>query len=129
MNMVDIWRYMHPCDRKFTWHQRSRKIAERLDYFFLSNSLVPVVTRSDILPSFCTDHSMIGITLKLHSYERGAGFWKMNCKLLEDLDYLNIINDTIHQSINNAETFVDIRAKWDFLKFRVKEESIRFSKL
>ena len=40
-NLVDIWRYLHPNDRLFTWRKFNENKQSRLDYFLVSASLLP----------------------------------------------------------------------------------------
>jgi exodeoxyribonuclease III len=53
---VDIWRQCHPSERAYTWfNRRARGLdAARVDYIFVSQDIVPRITRADIpelLPS------------------------------------------------------------------------------
>ena len=50
--------------------------------------------------------------------------WKLNTSLLNELDFVNSINSAIDECLDNEE-FTSKRAKWDFIKFKVKETAIR----
>ncbi len=52
--MVDSWRAQHPDEVKYSWWSfrggaRQKNIGWRLDYFIVSESLMPKLTRTDIL--------------------------------------------------------------------------------
>ena len=125
-SIIDVWRVQHPNVRNFTWHRKNPYIAERLDYIFVSDSMTDMVVRSDIWPSFCTDHSTVSISIQLNNSPRGRGFWKMNVEMLKDNEYNAAIVETI-QEVKKTQ-FQTIQAKWDFLKFRIREESVKIGK-
>ena len=54
-------------------------------YFGLSN----LVKKSGICPCILTDHSLIKLSLMMHDDEKGPGFWKFNCSLLKDEQYVD----------------------------------------
>ena len=61
----------------------------RLDYWLISNSLYDSVTGTDIFPAIKTDHSAILLEFCNNVNDiKGPGYWKMNCSLLEDDDYI-----------------------------------------
>ena len=65
----------------------------RLDYWLISNSLYDSVTGTDIIPPIKTDHSAILLEFCNNANDiMGPGYWKMNCSLLEDDDYINDIS-------------------------------------
>ena len=124
--LLDIWRERNPEGRNYSWFRRNPKlIAERLDFFLISASLHNVVSNTEIIPSFCTDHSMVTITLQMSKLQRGSGFWKLNTSLLSDINYLEEIKEVISEVSN--DTYKDNRTKWDFLKFKVKSSSIKYA--
>ena len=75
--------------------KKKPEIHCRLDFFLISSSLLGNVTNANILPGFKTDHSMVSIHLKTNQNPRGPGFWKFNTSLLSDIDYINVIKETI----------------------------------
>ena len=84
---------------------------------------------SKITPGLCSDHSAIEFHLKSESATLGSGFWKLNTSLLKDIEFVSKINETIDKVVQADSTeFTDKRAKWDFLKFKVKEVAMCESK-
>ena len=43
---------------------------------------------------------MVSIHLKTNQNPRGAGFWKFDTSLLSDIDYINVIKETIKNVVN-----------------------------
>ena len=87
-DLLDIWRHQHPDKYMFTWLRRRPTLVQcRLDFFLVSFGLSSLIESSAILSGFRTDHSIIKINLLLVDQERGHGFWKLNCSLLQEQSY------------------------------------------
>ena len=71
LDLVDVWRILHPDTSRFTWRQPHPKVHCRLDFFLVSQSTVNITTLADIVPGYKTDHSMTTLCLSLHSNLRG----------------------------------------------------------
>ena len=95
LDCVEIWRTLHPDGKRYTWRQRRPFVQCRLDYFLISTSLVGCVEQCDIRAGFKTDHSLITLQLQINDLTRGRGFWKFNAKLLTDMEYVKMIQQTI----------------------------------
>ena len=67
---VDTFRHFHKEPQQYTYWDmksgaRARNVGWRIDYFFVSENLLPSVTNAFILPDVMgSDHCPIGITLK-----------------------------------------------------------------
>ena len=94
-DLLDIYRNLNPTTKKFTWKQWGTSKAARLDYFLISNSLLPFVQSVQILPTCYSDHNPIMIEIDFSRFQRGKGFWKLNNSLLYNVDYVNLIKNTI----------------------------------
>ena len=85
-----------------------------------------MVNNNTIYSAFKSDHSSVRCTLKLDNEKRGRGFWKLNCTLLEDLEYRTIIEKCIAECVqDNCGTDGDLL--WDTIKCRVRGCSIKYS--
>jgi exodeoxyribonuclease-3 len=68
---VDTFRQFSQEPNQYTWWDmksgaRARNVGWRIDYFFVSENLLPAVTSAFILPEIMgSDHCPIGITMKL----------------------------------------------------------------
>jgi len=67
---VDTFRHFHKEPSQYTWWDlksgaRERNVGWRLDYFFVSEDLLPSVARAFIMPGVMgSDHCPVGIILK-----------------------------------------------------------------
>ena len=92
----------------------------------MSESLQSILESTNILPGIYSDHSIVQLVIKSEEFTRGTGFWRLNTNLLSNLEYVNVIKKVLIE--NNKDVYTDKRAKFDFLKFKVKEASIKISK-
>jgi len=91
LDLIDVWRMKNFDTKIYTWtSQKSPNVFCRLDYWLISNNLQVFVKSTDIIPAIKTDHAAIDLVFtNIDTDLKGPGFWKMNCSLLEDQNYLN----------------------------------------
>jgi exonuclease III len=128
--LIDCWRLTHPNMKKFTC--RSGKKGEgvtqtRIDMIFLSECLLNILTEAKIEAGFKSDHNFVTAKLKLSNCKRGKGFWKFNNKLLSDQIYVGMIKTMLNDEIKINEHYVDKGFLWDYLKMRVRSETMIYS--
>ena len=126
-NLVDIWRAQHPDTFQYTFRcMNPERIFTRLDFFLISDSMQCFVEESKIAPGYLTDHSNVQITVKTQNNEKGKGFWKFNCLLLQDPDYVALIKNVIKETVEyNIEA--DPGWKWETIKLAIRSKSIQFA--
>ena len=95
VNLVDIYRYLHPDTVRFSWRRRNPQKQARLDYFLVTSSMVDIIEKCDIKCSYRSDHSIVQMDISLSDFKIGKGIWKMNNSLLKNKDYLHLINEVI----------------------------------
>ena len=119
LGLIDIFRYKYPHRKRYSWRQFGGVKRARLDFFLVSSSLIPFVENCDILPGIQSDHSMPVLEIDFSRFSRGRGFFKFNNSLINDYEYVKLIEDTIREvTIQYAE---DIYNK-DFLKNATPEQ-------
>ena len=95
LGLIDVFREFNQTERKYSWKQWGAHKFSQLDFFLISNSLLPFVQKVDILPKCFSDHSPIVLEIDFAKFKRGRGFWKMNYSLLGDPEYVKIIKNSI----------------------------------
>ena len=83
---------------------------------------------SKIIPSVQADHS--AIVLKLSSTnedERGRSYWKFNNSLLDDNDFIEGLGQKIQVYLLEFSEALTPNARWDYLKYRMRQFSKKFS--
>ena len=144
-NLVDIFREINGEKQKFTWKvgNPARKRA-RLDYFIASESLIPIISETNIIPGYRSDHSMITMELKLTEEKRGKGFYKFNTALLRDEKYVQTIEQTVRDTLStyslpvysrsfvrdfpaDVEVVISWRLFWETLILNMRTETISYA--
>ena len=98
LSLEDPWRTHNPDTKKFTWFRKAPIKKARLDFFLVSESLLNIIDKTNILPGYRTDHSMIYIDIKISEFEIGKGFWKFNNTLLKDKLYIQKVKNVIRHT-------------------------------
>ena len=93
--LVDIWREINPEILQYTWRRTRPLQQSRLDFFLISESLLPFIKDSNIKNGYRTDHSFVSITLEFKKEEKRRNFWKLNSSLLKEQDCINEIKKVI----------------------------------
>lgn len=129
LNLNDIWRTKNPTTRSFTWMHIGKFQYSRIDYWLISNSLQDSVQQVDITPSIKSDHDAINLSLNFLKDEgKGPGLWKLNVTLLNDVEYVAVIEKLIKETLDSKVTFDKDSTSWEWLKYKIRLESIKFSK-
>ena len=59
-----------------------------------------MVNGADIRQGYRTDHSLITLTLKCSDIVFGRSYWKFNNSLLKNMDFINMVKNTISETIS-----------------------------
>ena len=71
-----------------------------------------------------SDHFPVKLKLQTDSADyRGRGYWKFNCSLLENNQYVSDKKNKISELISTFKDFDDPRVNWEYLKFKMREFS------
>jgi len=129
LELIDVWRVKHPNLKEYTWRRRKPCIIQcRLDFFLVSQSVLQMTKAAKIGSSYLSDHSIVVIELTVEKQSRGPGYWKLNCALLQDKDYVESINEVIRECENEYSRLqVDKVLFWEVLKMKIRGASIKFS--
>ena len=95
----------------------------------ISDLLEDGVANVDIVTAIKTDHSAITLEINsLKDQQRGPSFWKFNNSLSEDPVYYQCLRDGFPKWLDEINYCDDLRVKWDWTKYKIREESISYSK-
>ena len=74
LNLIDIWKIHNPNKIMYTRRENTNFgfVQSRIDYFLVSCHLQYVIHSSGILPSICSDHSLLQITVVHLNEQKGA---------------------------------------------------------
>ena len=129
-NMIDSFRFIRPDEKMFTFSPSGpnvRNIFRRLDYLLCSKQMIEKATEDSIVAVPTSDHRLIGIKFMLGEETlQGPGLWRHNDTCLKDVEYVNEITKCIESVREQA--FNSITDQWEFCKFKVRENAIKFGK-
>ena len=85
---------------------------------------------SDIIPAIRTDHAAISIEIsELENEQKGPGYWKMNCSMLKDEEYVNNVTEMLPVwTAEGQKEISDSRILWDWIKYNIRAHAINYSK-
>ena len=96
IKLKDVWRELHPNDKRFTWRRFNSAQQGRLDYFLVSENILQTTISSTIEQGYRSDHSIITLKLDFAEHnQRPRTFWKFNNTLLKDKKYVEIVKKII----------------------------------
>ena len=97
-NLIDPFRAINPTLKRYTWRRKSPCLKQsRFDFFLMSEKLLPSLNMCKIESSYRSDHSMVILNISFNNFKHGKGLWKHNNSLLNDINYLNTINNKIEE--------------------------------
>ena len=121
--LVDIWRIRNPDKRHYTYRQSRLKVMSRIDYFLIEEGVASWIKEIKIIPGFRTDHSAIVCEILTHNIARGPGTWKLNNRLLTEIEYLQGTVELTNKASLLGQTLTK-RELWEMIKI----ETINYSK-
>ena len=87
------------------------------------------MVRSEIVASVRSDYKAVELFIDLKSAPRGNGYWKFNVSLLDDHQYVKLIEKVIsNYLIENPVEQTNAHVRWDTLKCVIRGETIAYSK-
>ena len=126
--LVDLYRCKNPESKRYSWYRTKPKlIASRLDFALVSHGFVNINDNCGYITGIHTDHLAFYAYFTLTRNPRGKGYWKMNVEHLKNVEYVNMMNESLDLIIENSK-HLDTIQRWEFLKYRVREITIEFSK-
>ena len=104
-------------------------IQHRLDYFLISNEIQEDVVFIDIVPSVPSDHSVVHLNIYGAKIKgKGRPYWKFNNSLVDDAIYVEKVRSLINTVNAEMKDIVDLRVKWEFLKYKIRQFTQCYSK-
>ena len=100
LELVDIFRKVYPNKKAYSWRKFNSIKQSRLDYFLISDVLIPEVSYVDILSGYRSDHSIVCLYINTNQVkQKNNTYWKFNNSLLKDKEYVDLIKKTIDNVI------------------------------
>ena len=126
----DVARFLKPDDQLITWAptgKNIRGIFRRLDYIITDTPTMEQVTDSEVIATARSDHRILVTHFNLGNQRiTGRGIWRHNDTTLAEEDYCTLIEQTIEHEMK--ETLSNARSRFDWIKHKIREASMRYGK-
>ena len=86
------------------------------------------VIKTNTKVSNAPDHKAVVLDLKILSEKRGPGLWKFNNSLVEDNEYVELIEENYTAILEKYSDLKDDRLKWELIKMEIRQLTISYSK-
>ncbi len=129
-DLVDCWKRLHPEHLGHSYYHQ--KGSSRLDRFYASKNLSPLVKTIELQPVVFSDHHCLSISIENRKQEsrktpKTLRIWKMNTAILEEEDYSVRIHTFINEARKHQLHSSDIRKWWDeIFKTGIKKLTIDY---
>ena len=118
--LIDIWRNRNPGQLCYTYGHSRKNVKSRIDFILVDQALSCWTEKISIKPGYKSDHSAIYIAIKIRNECRGRGTWKLNNRLLTNLDFVQEINKTLDESVRlTVGTTMNSNEIWESVKLSV----------
>ena len=128
-DLCDVYRLRFPYEKRFTWRCKIPFKQRRLVYFLISDSLQDLVNATEIIPSVQSDHSALKMKMSsLTEGSKGPSYWKFNNTLILHDEYVNNMKSKIPEFYRESLILQDPVSRWEFLKYRMRQYSMKVAK-
>lgn len=127
LQLIDIWRIHNETTRNYTFFSNRHKSFSRIDYIFLSQSLVHLA-KPDILPILLSDHAPVLCLIHVKGVPQKATRWRFNESLLLNKGFEIQIREKLIEFIEvNRDDCENPQILWETVKCFIRGFCISFS--
>ena len=102
----------------------------QLNYWLVSDLSQDDVPKVHILTAIKMEHHAVTLEIdSLDDQQHGPSLWKFNSSVLDDILFVEHLRKNFPNCQHETNFCDDFRIKWDWIKYKICEESIRYSKL
>ena len=73
LDLVDVYRYLYPNQKRYTWRKKNPIKQARLDYFLATASMTDIIDKCNINPGYRSDHSILELQISINTFKQGKG--------------------------------------------------------
>ena len=127
LNLIDIWRKIHPNDIEYTFIDPScNSRNSRIDIWLCSKLMRHAFKSCTINQAPAPDHKAVCLVLSMNTNARGVGYWKMNTEIIGEKEYDNEIKKIFTEAMNEYSESISKSKLWEFIKVKIKQFSIAY---
>ena len=120
-NLIDLWQTIHPDEEGYTFYHKGLKRSSRIDYIFVSQTILNEIMSIGNSALSLTDHRIIVMRLNKENILKGPGRWMCNNLLLND-EHCKIRIERLWTYWKTKKgDYNNILDWWDMGKTKIKE--------
>uniref|UniRef100_H3AFZ4 exodeoxyribonuclease III n=1 Tax=Latimeria chalumnae TaxID=7897 RepID=H3AFZ4_LATCH len=115
--LVDVWRWVHPTARDYTFYSHVHDVYSRIDMFLIPSSSLESVAEASIGIRLVSDHAPVSLIWVPQNAEVSSRRWRLNTSLLADKQYVKALNEEMTDFLKyNAPSAPSKQSLWEILK-------------
>lgn len=103
INLIDIWRLLHPTDREYSYFSKLHNSYSRIDFFLLDSKLLPNVIDSKYHNILISDHAPVSVIFDLN-VPKQESTWRLGPSLINDEDFCKYLSKKIEEFLQTNDT-------------------------
>lgn len=124
----DIWRFLHPREKEYSFYSHVHHTYSRIDYLFIDNKLIQYVQSCDYKTILISDHAPLVLTVTLPQVGGARKHWRFNSLLLSDEDFVSFLSNQITMFLDiNITPDISIITVWESLKAFMRGQIIAYA--
>lgn len=128
LSLHDSWRTLHPNEKDFMFYSTPHNRHSRLDYLFLSQRDLSMLTSATIDPMYLSDHHPISMTLEFPNTNTRPQIWRLDPSLLTDTAIMTNIQERLSLYFTeNDSPDISPMIRWEAHKSTIRGELIALS--
>lgn len=125
--ILDLWRFLHPQDRQYSFFSHAHRSYSRIDYFFTDNKFTSFAQKCEYQPIVVSDHAPLLIEFNIPGAGAQRTHWRFNSLLLSDDSFVEFMSSQISLFLEiNTTPDVSISTVWEALKAYLRGQVISF---
>ena len=129
LNLHDVWRTFNGDEKEYTWNRFNPFIARRLDYCFVTDSILAHCVSCEHFSVPNTDHKCVVVELNNSDFVRGPGYWRFNNSYLKHPIFVKGMNALLDEITNeNDDLSENCTDKWELCKVEIRDFCIEYVK-
>ncbi|KAM4696041.1 sulfhydryl oxidase 2 [Rhinophrynus dorsalis] len=110
MDLFDIWRMYHVCEKEFTFYSQVHNSYSRIDLFLGDNQVVKNTVRVEIKDIIWSDHGMVMLWIKDNVERERFRTWRLDDTILREEKHRKIIEERIRYYFQENDNMVMSRS-------------------
>ena len=112
-DLEDLWRRQNPNGRLYTYFHGRSNTYSRIDRAYTSTNLRVGVKIDPEINTFSNHFQTIVMKREPTNFKRGKGYWILNCRLLQDKEYIQHMKELWRNWQNQPNDFRSISDWWE----------------